>query len=36
MSDQDFKERVLRFIEKTENFIEKTEAWKQQVSRELG
>ena len=29
MSDQDFKEHVL-------NFIEKTEEWKQQVSRELG
>ena len=29
MTDQVFKARVLRFIEKTE-------AWKQQVSRELG
>ena len=29
MSDQDFKEHVL-------SFIEKTEEWKQQVSRELG
>lgn len=28
MTNQDFKERVL-------NFIEKTEEWKQQVSREL-
>ena len=29
MTDQDFKEHVL-------NFIEKTEEWKQQVSGELG
>ena len=29
MTDQVFKARVLRFIEKTENFIEKTEEWKQ-------
>ena len=36
MTDQDFKERVWHFIEKTENFIEKTEEWKQRVSRELG
>lgn len=36
MTDQDFKERVLNFIQKTENFIAKTEEWKQQVSRELG
>ena len=36
MTDQDFKERVLNFIQKTKNFIAKTEEWKQQVSRELG
>ena len=35
MTDQDFKARVLNFIEKTENFIEETEEWKQ-VNRELG